>query len=226
MCLSMSAESVGIIQSLSYTGVLVAATKKSKEQAYAEKRLTTLGFSDEDMRRCSRRGWSALDILREINRWGNANVTTDAYARETFEEAYPELFEETQIVEMPTGEMSYKEDKKPKNEIANFVNIMKSDDHYAGIRFNELSGRAEVHDVSGGKVTITPWSDADEAQSMMYIESNYGLYSKDKHTAALRILFRERTYNPIRDIVDGIKWDGEPRCHDFLHRWAKVEDTP
>lgn len=222
----MSAENVGIIQSLSYTGVLVAATKKNKEQAYAEKRLTTLGFSDEDLRRCSRRGWSALDILNEINRWGNADVTTDAYARETFEEAYPELFKETQIVEMPTGEMSYKEDKKPKNEIANFVNIMKSDDHYAGIRFNELSGRAEVHRVDGDKLTITPWSDADEAQSMMYIESNFGLYSKDKHTAALRILFRERTYNPIRDIVDGIKWDGEPRCQDFLHRWAKVEDTP
>lgn len=103
---------------------------------------------------------------------------------------------------------------------------MENDRRYAGVRYNELSGRAEVHSTERGKLTISPWTDADEAQSMRYIESAFGLYSKDKHAAALRILFDERRYNPIIDIVDGIVWDGTERCEHFLSRWALVDDSP
>lgn len=103
---------------------------------------------------------------------------------------------------------------------------MENDRRYAGVRYNELSGRGEIHSTERGKLTISPWTDADEAQSMRYIESAFGLYSKDKHAAALRILFDERRYNPIIDIVDGIVWDGTERCEHFLPRWALVEDSP
>lgn len=97
---------------------------------------------------------------------------------------------------------------------------------YEGIRYNELSGRAEIHGRKGGEITISPWTDADEAHSMNYCESAFGLYSREKHSAALRILFDERKYNPVRDLVDSIEWDGENRCEHFLSRWALVEDSP
>ena len=97
---------------------------------------------------------------------------------------------------------------------------------YEGIRYNELSGRAEIHSTKGGEITISPWTDADEAHSMNYIESAFGIYSREKHSAALRILFDSRKYNPIRDIVDSIEWDGQNRCEHFLSRWALVEDSP
>lgn len=113
----------------------------------------------------------------------------------------------------------------PLTTIENFTTVMLNDRRYEGIRFNELAGIPEIHSVKGGKVTISRWTDADEAHSMQYIESNFGMYSKDKHAAALRILFTERTYNPIRDIVDGIKWDGESRCQHFLSKWGLCEDT-
>lgn len=114
---------------------------------------------------------------------------------------------------------------KPKNVIGNYVAIMENDKHYADIRFNEIGNRAEIHKVEDGKLTIVQWSDADEAKSMNYIENQYGIYSKDKHSSALRILFDERRYNPITDIVDAVVWDGEPRCREFLHKWGKVEDS-
>ena len=117
-------------------------------------------------------------------------------------------------------------DGRPQQTIENFATIMRNDKTYAMIRYNELAGCAEVHGKVKGELKITKWTDADEAQSMMYIESKYGLYSKEKHMAALRILFDERSYNPIIDIVDNIEWDGESRCTQFLHEWAKVEDTP
>lgn len=117
------------------------------------------------------------------------------------------------------------ESEKPKNVISNYLEVMRHDGWYAGIRFNDVGNRAEIHKMEGGKLEIVPWSDADEAQSMNYIEQKYLLYSKDKHSSALRILFDERRYNPIKDIVDRIEWDGKARCTEFLTEWAKVEDS-
>lgn len=200
---------------------------RSKNEYAPEQRLKQLGFSDEDLKRISAHGWTADYAVAEVERLLYTGLTTEAYARETFEEAYPEIFEEGLTVadeKQPT--LKYDKSDKLKCEITNFVEIMRHDERYAGIKYNELSGRAEIHSVKDGKLTISPWTDADEARSMMYIESQYGLYSKDKHSAALRVLFEDRAYNPIIDIVDGIKWDGEPRCRHFLHEWAKVEDSP
>ena len=117
-------------------------------------------------------------------------------------------------------------DGKPLPTIENFAAIMRNDKTYAMVRYNEMAGCAEIHKTVKGKLSISKWTDADEANSMMYIESKYGLYSKDKHSAALRILFDDRAYNPIIDIVDNIEWDGKSRCRSFLHDWAKVEDSP
>lgn len=110
----------------------------------------------------------------------------------------------------------------PKVTIPNFLKIMQNDQMYSGVFYNEILGRAEIHKDG----VITRWSDADEARSMSYIEEAFGLYSKDKHNAALRILFENRKYNPIQNIVDDIVWDGKPRCKHFLTEWAKAEDTP
>jgi predicted P-loop ATPase len=41
----------------------------------------------------------------------------------------------------------------------------------------------------------------------------------------MRILFKERTYNPIRDIVDAVQWDGVRRCDEYLVKWGKAEDS-
>ena len=103
---------------------------------------------------------------------------------------------------------------------------MTSDKYFNSIRYNELSGNAEIHTVKDGNVKIEKWTDTDEAKSRNYIESNYKLYSKDKHGDALRMLFELRKYNPIIDIIEGVKWDGVERCERFLIDWAKVEDSP
>lgn len=120
-----------------------------------------------------------------------------------------------------------KDKDKPDLTISNFLIVMLSDAKYAGVKYNELRGTAEIHNIDkSGKLTITTWSDAYEAESMSYIEDNYGLYSKERHTAALRMLFAKRTYNPLIDIIEGIKWDGKERCRNYLTYWGKCDDTP
>lgn len=115
---------------------------------------------------------------------------------------------------------------KPLPTIENILLVMENSVAYEGIKFNELLGRAEIHTVKNKRITISPWTDADEAQSMYYIEKNFNIFSKEKHSAALKILFDERKYNPLTDIVDKVKWDGKERCQHLLSTWMKTDDTP
>ena len=96
------------------------------------------------------------------------------------------------------------------------------DVRFNNIRYNELRGCGEIHD--GKQITI--WSDTDDAEAMYYLESTYGMYSKEKYQAALRLLFKSREYNPVKDMVEKVEWDGERRCHDFLHKYGKCDNSP
>lgn len=107
--------------------------------------------------------------------------------------------------------------------INGFLDIMLNDPFYADVRYNVLSQTAEYPGRDGKPAR---WTDADEAASAAYIEKAYGLYQKEKHTAALRLLFKAREYNPIIDYLEPVKWDGVARCEQFLTRWAHTDDTP
>ena len=67
-----------------------------------------------------------------------------------------------------------KDKDKPDLTINNFLIVMLSDAKYVGVKFNELRGVGEWHRIDkNGKLIIRTWTDADEAESMRYIEENY-----------------------------------------------------
>lgn len=105
--------------------------------------------------------------------------------------------------------------------IDNFLLIMRNDPYYEGVQFNLLMNAPEIH--SDG--SIRRWSDTDEAESRHYIETAYNIHSENKHFDALRILFRDREYHPIQDIVDDLKWDGTNRIESFLAKWMLADNT-
>lgn len=110
--------------------------------------------------------------------------------------------------------------------IQNFYQLMLYEPQYANVRYNELLGSAEVHSVDGkGRPSIRRWSNEDDASSQMFLEAKYGIYSAEKHSQALKLLFKTRSYNPIVDLLDQGTWDGKERCEQFLTEWAKCEDT-
>ena len=114
----------------------------------------------------------------------------------------------------------------PCDTITNFKQIMLCDRRYKNIRFNLITNQAEVIRLDlDGTEKLENWTDTDDAASQDYIESEYHLYSPQKHMAALRMLFRLREYNPIIDLVDGLQWDGENRVEYFLTKWLKAEDS-
>lgn len=117
-------------------------------------------------------------------------------------------------------------DGAPLDTISNFLNIMLIDQQYKGIRFNLISNKAEIVTKNEkGEQVLREWSDTEDAISRNYIEEKYKLFSVQKHTDALRILFHQREYNPIVDLVEGFRWDGKNRIEGFLTKWLGAEDS-
>lgn len=105
--------------------------------------------------------------------------------------------------------------------IQGILDIMLNDPYYADVRYNVIAQTAE-YQIDG---KVARWSDAEDAASMAYIERAYGVYQKEKHMAALRLLFKAREYNPVRDLIDTIPWDGVERCENFLYIWGRTENS-
>lgn len=114
-------------------------------------------------------------------------------------------------------DLCYGRNGMPLATIENFQKIMDGDPFYSDIAFNVLTNSPER---DGHR-----WTDTDDADSMRHIETEYRLFSKEKHAAALRLLFRAREVHPIQDLVESIQWDGTERCERFLTTWAKSEDS-
>lgn len=108
------------------------------------------------------------------------------------------------------------------NATNNYILIMQTDPVYAGLRTNEMSGRFETQNSDG---TIRLWTDADESASRAYIEQEYGIHSVQKHGDALACVFKARSYHPVKQAIESIKWDGTDRISMILSKWMGVEDS-
>lgn len=122
--------------------------------------------------------------------------------------------------------IDYNERGLPVESIANFLSIMSCDPFYNSVRFNLITAQAEVNRLGiDGKQHLSAWTDTEDAESQNFIEDQYHLYSPQKHANALRMLFKQREYNPIIELVEGIQWDGKPRIEECLTKWMKAEDS-
>ena len=103
--------------------------------------------------------------------------------------------------------------------IENFRIILENDKNLEKhIRYNIFSYRVEYFDFNddGSLKEVRIWTDADESYYMKYIEELYGLYDEKKYRHAFRIVSRERTYHPLKDLIEDGEWDGKPRIDNFL----------
>jgi hypothetical protein len=127
--------------------------------------------------------------------------------------------------DMQPAFLDFDEKGKPKESIENFFRIMTTDQHYRSVRYNLMTNSAEVIRKTIDGENLVKWSDTEDAESRNVIESEYHLYSPQKHSDALRMLFKQREYNPILELIEGIEWDGENRIEHCLTEWMKAEDS-
>lgn len=69
------------------------------------------------------------------------------------------------------------------------------------------------------------WTDTDDAGVLWYVETYYGISSKDKLIAALAIVGGQRTVNEVRDYLFDLKWDGKKRVETLFVDYLGAEDN-
>lgn len=118
--------------------------------------------------------------------------------------------------------LKYDSNGKPSETIDNYVAIFRGDSYFDTIRYNLFTVSAEVTE----NMKTRQWSDADDSAALQYIEGVYHLYNEPRYQHAMRVLKQERSYHPIREYIDSLKWDGTPRIEELLIKWMRCDDTP
>lgn len=98
------------------------------------------------------------------------------------------------------------------------------------IRYNEFIGQLVALDaLPWRKIPPTRdgtwWTDADDAGLRHYIETAYSaLPVTNLLEDALKIVAEQSKFHPVRDYLNTLKWDGQPRLDDFLCRYMGARD--
>lgn len=92
------------------------------------------------------------------------------------------------------------------------------------IRFNALSGRAEVLD--DNDMCWIPWTDTHDAGLRWHFQATDGLAHKENLVDAFRLFLDQHKVNPLTDLIDTLQWDGTPRIAHFLTKVMKADDSP
>lgn len=113
--------------------------------------------------------------------------------------------------------------------IDNVFLIMNNDPELAGrVALNEFAGQREVlgalpwNDSSGVRL----WSDTDSNGIYWYMEKMYGITGRANIDSGVDMCAATRKFNKVREYIDGLIWDGEPRLDTMLIDYLGAADTP
>jgi putative DNA primase/helicase len=97
--------------------------------------------------------------------------------------------------------------------------VLENDPRWATLRFNEMSQKTE----RSGRL----YTDTDDAATADWLSVVYGVQVPREVTAGIvDLVARRRSYDPLRDYLTGLSWDGQPRIDTWLQRGLGVEDSP
>lgn len=115
----------------------------------------------------------------------------------------------------------------------NYRQIFLNDPRLKGrIRHNEFIGQLVAMDSLPWrkfppKTDGVWWTDADDAGLLHYLETSYNCLPQSMMVEdALKLIAEEQRFHPVRDYLNTLKWDGQPRLDDFLCRYMNAADTP
>jgi len=123
--------------------------------------------------------------------------------------------------------LTYDKQMKMENTRLNLQLILENDELLKGIVFNQLADTMEIRGEVPWKHQDKFWRDADDAQLIMYMDKNYGVFSKSNYEVVITKVAADRSYHPIRDYFEKLSpWDGAERVETLLVDYLGAEDTP
>lgn len=112
--------------------------------------------------------------------------------------------------------------RKPIASGYNFLTILHLDRRFSDLMLNTVRGIPER--VINGK--RMPWTDADDADARLYIQTVYGIRNPSEYDDAMTKHLQSVQYNPVQEAIESTTWDRISRVEEFLIRWAGAEDNP
>lgn len=112
--------------------------------------------------------------------------------------------------------------------IPNIVTILENDMLLKNrIAFNDFNKRLMLkHSTLWNRITKeVPWGDSDDSSLRNYLEKVYGIYSVGKTNDAVASVSMKNKYNPVKDYLNGLVWDGVPRLERLFIKYLGAEDT-
>lgn len=124
--------------------------------------------------------------------------------------------------------LEYKKDGTLKATIDNIRLIMEHDPRLCGtLGHNEFAHRIELLKELPwrGMDKGANWSDPDDAALRHYLERIYDISHVGKTMDALSVVVEQNRYNPVKDYLDGLVWDGIERLDTLLIDFFDAEDS-
>lgn len=117
----------------------------------------------------------------------------------------------------------------PESDVYNCLLILKCDPELKGkVGLDEFAHRLTVlGDLPWRtKNRFLNWSDTDDACLRNYFATKYRIKGKGIIDDALQEVTQDNKFHPVRDYLQGIKWDGECRVDELFIKYLGAEDTP
>jgi len=95
------------------------------------------------------------------------------------------------------------------------------------IQYNEFSEQL-VKRVANESLNTLPgdWQDSDDSKLKLFIEDNYGYVStRDAIGDAIIKFGMDHTFNPVKERIESVTWDGAPRVETFFIDYLGTEDS-
>ena len=89
-----------------------------------------------------------------------------------------------------------------KNNLHNLLLILQNDPGLKGMRYNEFSDGMEIENAPWKRPEgFKYWREADDAQLVAYVDSNYGNFSARNYNLAVMKVCDDRSYHPVKDFL-------------------------
>lgn len=118
--------------------------------------------------------------------------------------------------------------RKLQQTVRNFEIIMDNDARFAGkIKFDEFSRQEYLM----GEIPWESencdraWGSHDDAALYSIIQTDYGVKNRNDYFDAIKNVSMRNKFHPVRDILDGLEFDGEEHIRSLLPDYLGVEDT-
>jgi predicted P-loop ATPase len=106
--------------------------------------------------------------------------------------------------------------------------ILRTDGRFKDrIRYNEMLEAAECCGMPWRRFdSWREWSDADDLELANWAQQRHAYLRPATCAAAVQVVARDIMHHPVRERLDGLKWDGTPRLHSWLTDYLGVEASP